>query len=287
MNMKCTVPGCQDLVPKPGFKLCYRHWKEGQLQEVAAPKPTPPTRAEPRPDPKPEPRQEEPWLSATALGERIGLNSQRTNQMLAELGWLTRERKGWVATQAALALGASQREHHQTGIPYVMWPVSIAENKVLAATVRSLTGQVDAAAEPAVSMPSEVVAPVAAVPPSSQLGFREKFIATHRATDGHWVRSRAEMLVDNWLYMAGIVHAYERQLPIEEELYCDFYIPSGKVYIEYWGLESDPKYEARKKVKLELYRKYNFHLIQLTDEHIRNLDDHLPKMLLKFNVIVS
>jgi hypothetical protein len=48
------------------------------------------------------------------------------------------------------------------------------------------------------------------------------------------VRSRAEVLIDNWLYMQGIVHAYERRLPIEEECYCDFYLPKG-VYIEFWA----------------------------------------------------
>lgn len=74
---------------------------------------------------------------------------------------------------------------------------------------------------------------------------------------------------------------------MEEELYCDFYIPGGKVYIEYWGLENDPKYAARKKTKLDIYRKYGFNLIELTEEHVCNLDDHLPKMLLKYNVIVS
>ena len=96
------------------------------------------------------------------------------------------------------------------------------------------------------------------------------------------------MLVDNWLYTQEIVHAYERKLPIDEEAYCDFYIPSGKkVYIECWGMENDPKYAARKKVKIELYRKYGYNLIELTDEHIRNLDDYLPKMLLKFDVVVS
>lgn len=62
------------------------------------------------------------------------------------------------------------------------------------------------------------------------------------------------MLIDNWLYMAGIVHAYERKLPIEEDLYCDFYLPTGKVYIEFWGLEDDPKYAHRKKIKQDLYK---------------------------------
>ena len=92
------------------------------------------------------------------------------------------------------------------------------------------------------------------------------------------------MLIDNWLYMAEIVHAYERRLPIEEEVYCDFYIPTGKVYIEFWGLENDPKYAERKRVKKAIYEKYNFKLIELTDEEVFNLDDVLPKMLLKFGV---
>tara|TARA_R110000787_G_scaffold55239_2_gene127641 strand:- start:5078 stop:5230 length:153 start_codon:yes stop_codon:yes gene_type:complete len=36
------------------------------------------------------------------------------------------------------------------------------------------------------------------------------------------------MLIDNWLYMAETVHAYERKLPIEEDVYCDFYIPTRR-----------------------------------------------------------
>ncbi|MDZ4212516.1 MAG: hypothetical protein U1C59_12470, partial [Methylotenera sp.] len=115
----------------------------------------------------------------------------------------------------------------------------------------------------------------------------DKFKPTHRAMDGHWVRSKAEGLIDNWLYMLGIVHAYERLLPVEEELYCDFYVPAGKVYIEFWGLENDPKYRERKEKKKQIYKKYGFNLIELNDEHIQNLDDYLPKMLLKFNVIVD
>lgn len=110
---------------------------------------------------------------------------------------------------------------------------------------------------------------------------------TYRATDGHWVRSKAEMLIDNWLYMSGIVHAYERQLPIEEDAYCDFYIPDGKVYIEFWGLENHSQYESRKKAKLDIYHQYGFNLIELTENEVRNLGDCLPKMLLKYNVIVN
>jgi hypothetical protein len=84
--------------------------------------------------------------------------------------------------------------------------------------------------------------------------------------------------------MAEIVHAYERKLPVEEELYSDFYIPTGKVYIEYWGYENDAKYLARKKAKQEIYAKYNFNLIELEDKDVQNLDDILPRLLLKHGV---
>ena len=52
--------------------------------------------------------------------------------------------------------------------------------------------------------------------------FREKFEAKHRATDGHFVRSKAEMLIDNWLYMAEIVHAYERKFPSKNQFTATF-----------------------------------------------------------------
>lgn len=308
---KCAFPGCEAPVTKPGHKLCYEHWKQGRDQPAPsgvpasgpvpakpAAAPTPPSSATappsgpntraPQSNPKPSPptasHEDKQLLSATAIGEKLGLASQRTNQIFAELGWISREKKGWVATAQGIAVGAVQKEAYQTGIPYVIWPESVTANKAFAATIKSLKGETEPPTVAPVAV-SALPAPGSSASSPPEVGFREKFAATHRATDGHWVRSRAEMLIDNWLYMSGHVHAYERQLPIEEELYCDFYIPTGKVYIEYWGMESDPKYAARKKVKLDLYKKYNFNLIQLTDEHIRNLDDHLPKMLLKFDVI--
>ena len=116
------------------------------------------------------------------------------------------------------------------------------------------------------------------------VGFRYKFEAKHRSADGHFVRSKAEMLIDNWLYMAEIVHAYERKLPIEEDVYSDFYIPTGKVYIEYWGYENDQKYLARKQQKIDIYNKYEFKLIELQDKDVQNLDDILPRLLLKHGV---
>lgn len=212
------------------------------------------------------------FLTATDLGERFGLPSARVNSILSELGWIKRGIKGWVTTDQGLAIGAKQLENYKTGVPYVTWPASITLNPRLVDTINESKG--------AAAPPSEGKSATA----TETVGFREKFEARHRTTDGHCVRSKAEMLIDNWLYMAELVHAYERKLPVEEDLYCDFYIPTGKVYLEYWGLENDPQYQERKAKKIEIYRKYGFKLIELNDADVANLDDVLPRKLLQFGV---
>ena len=112
--------------------------------------------------------------------------------------------------------------------------------------------------------------------------FRKKFEATFRTEDGHLVRSKAEQIIDNWLYHKGIVHAYERRVPIKEEVYCDFFIPIGKkVWIEYWSLE-EKKYLKRKELKKKFYQMHKKNLIELTDKDIENLDDIMPQKLIPF-----
>jgi len=217
-------------------------------------------------------------ITSTKIGLHFQLSSHRVNAVLSELGWIQKALKGWKITPQGIMQGGVQAEHPQTGVPFVKWPDTIVTSPTLSQTIAEMTGS-----------QAEVTQASSGPPPlptssASESNFREKFPAKHRATDGHMVRSKAEMLIDNWLYMAEIVHAYERKLPVEEEVYCDFYIPTGKVYIEYWGYENDPKYSARKQVKLEIYRKYGFNLIELNDEQVQNLDDVLPRLLLKFGV---
>lgn len=112
--------------------------------------------------------------------------------------------------------------------------------------------------------------------------FRKKFPANFLCSDGHWVRSKAELLIDNWLYTRRppIAHAYERRLPVPEEAYADFYVPLGDCYIEYWGLDT-PEYTRRQKTKLELFRRYGFTVISLGEKDLEKMDDLLPSRLLK------
>jgi hypothetical protein len=247
----CTFPGCDATVSRSGHKFCYTHWRQ---TSAAAPA-----------------RSASVQLPIVTLSERLGLSRHQAEAALSGLNWHRADRGGWVATEQGRAKGATQKFDTQTGEPYVLWPEALLTNPALLSVVRELKGE----------------AREAATANRRRNSFRDRFPAKLRTDDGHLVRSRAEVMIDNWLYRANIAHAYERQLPIEEDLYCDFYIPAGKVYIEYWGRESDPKYVERQTAKREIYRRYAFNLIELNDDHIGNLDDHLPKLLLKFNIVVS
>jgi hypothetical protein len=211
-------------------------------------------------------------ITATVVGSHFGITKFRINPILSELGLVEKAIKGWTITQLGRSLGGKQFEFDKTGIPYVCWDPSILTNKRIIESLKEISGETEVGHEDKLEVSK------------TQIGFREKFEAKHRSADGHYVRSRAEMLIDNWLYMSEIVHAYERKLPVEEDVYSDFYLPVGKVYIEYWGMENDEKYSERKQAKIEVYKKYGFNLIELVDADIQNLDDILPKKLLKFGI---
>jgi hypothetical protein len=211
-------------------------------------------------------------ITATVIGKHFELSATKANYILSELGWIKKSLKGWELTDQGAKQGGVQDEDKKSGIPFVRWPETIVNSKVLRESMQHVTGKVT---EKKVEETEKSI---------EELSFREKFEAKHRSADGHFVRSKAEMLIDNWLYMAEIVHAYERKLPIEEDVYSDFYIPTGKVYVEYWGYENDVKYLARKQKKIEIYKKYGFNLIELCDKEVQNLDDYLPRLLLKYGV---
>jgi hypothetical protein len=210
-------------------------------------------------------------VTATTIGKHFEVSRNKINPILAELGWIKKGIKGWMLTDQGKRVGGMQKEHPKTGIPYAIWAGEILQNTALIRTIKELQGN---DAPPAPETTEKQEAP----------GFREKFPATHRCADGHYVRSKAEMLIDNWLYVAEVIHAYERKLPVEEDVYCDFYLPTGRIYIEYWGYEDDPKYQKRKEAKQQIYAKYGFNLIELADKEVQNLDDILPRLLLKHGI---
>jgi hypothetical protein len=228
-------------------------------------------------------------INATAIGKYFAISSQRLNLILSELGLIEKDlAAGWEITKLGKSIGGRQFEHETSGANYVLWPESILQYKRLLEVFKEYSIDQPQAQTAIVPFP-QTEAPVANI---NKDNFREKYEAKHRAIDGHYVRSKAEMLIDNWLYQYGIVHAYERKLPIDEDVFCDFYIPSGNgrpqaVYIEFWGLEDNPKYTERKNKKIEIYKREGLSLIELTDSDLQNIDDILAKKLRQFKVAIG
>lgn len=211
-------------------------------------------------------------LTATSIGKNFKLPANRVNSILSELGWIRKDPvNGWQITELGKRMGGAQYKY-KTGVPYVRWSKNIINNNILVTSIQESKGENSSSYQGQTLDGS-----------SDTNEFRKKFPATYRAKDGHFVRSKGELIIDNWIYEAKIVHAYERKIPIEEDLYCDFWIPTGKVYIEYWGLD-DQEYLGRKEKKLLIYRKHNFNLIQITDRDVSNIDDILPAKLRDFGV---
>ena len=117
----------------------------------------------------------------------------------------------------------------------------------------------------------------------NDIDFRKKWKCDIRTEDGHYVRSRAEQVIDNYLYNHGIVHCYEKLIILDREyestLLSDFYIPEIDLYIEYYG-KYDSEYFARKNAKDQIYRENNLNYIALGQKDLDNLDDVLLKVII-------
>lgn len=215
---------------------------------------------------------EEDKITSSKIGEKLGISAEKVNQYLKELAWLENGKGGKLLTLEGKKHGGYQMETKE-GIPYVMWNDDILQNEHFLRTKKIGQGEL-------IEDFQETGEPISD-------DWRSKYKADIRTSDGHYVRSRAEMLIDNFLYYHRIIHAYERKVNIDEALFCDFYIPEQKVFIEFWGMEENKKYAERKKRKQELYLKYGFNLIEINDSDMGNLDEILTIKLRKFNVKVE
>lgn len=224
-------------------------------------------------------------INATALGKHFNISSQRLNLLLNELGWIEKTVAGWGLTKLGKNLGGKQFEHETSGGSYVLWPDSVLQNKDLLEQFQEIPKEksVSKEANPIINKSHN----------DTVDDFRKKYPAEYRTKDGHYVRSKAELTIDDSLYLWGIAHAYEKKLPnTTENVYSDFHIPSGNgrpkaVYIEYWGMENDEKYNQRKNKKIEIYNELGLSLIQLNDADIKNIEDSLQKYLLQHGIKVN
>ena len=208
-------------------------------------------------------------FSAKEIAKKFDKNAKDVNEVLLNLGFIKKCDNGYNVTDVGRYYGGMQN--------FYMGKASIRWDERLLCNENFINEIVKAGEKSSKKEQKE----------HNEKDFREKFKAEYRTNDGHYVRSRAELVIANWLFAEGIAYAYEKRVPIKEDVYCDFYIPKGKIYIEFWGYEDDEAYLKRKEKKIELYKKYGLNLIEIDNDKIGNLDDYLPKELLKFGVSLN
>lgn len=130
---------------------------------------------------------------------------------------------------------------------------------------------------------------------------------------GDRVKSAAEAVIANYLYIHKINYIYEKSFhacypETEHRIYPDFYIPLGDtkntknaIWIEHWGIEFDNKgneqvkwlnkkdeqeYLKNKRKKLDTYKAYHVRLIELflSDFHKNTMIEKLQKQLENYGV---
>lgn len=223
-------------------------------------------------------------LTVSELATALELKPTDLNNILVNLNYCTREGKNFLINNS---LGKQMKYENNF---YVKWSQAIMSDPVFTEAVETFQKNAEGFLSETVSaiVPAPVIENTSSAKKEKEdFKFdRKHFDAKFRTESGHYVRSRGEVIVANWLYNNDIMFAYEKRLPIVEEAYSDFYIKEKKVFIEVWGLEST-KYLERKAKKIQMYNDNGFKLVGLDDSDIENIDDFLPLKLAKIGIILS
>lgn len=203
-------------------------------------------------------------MTATVLGKSYELNARQVNRLMAELGWIKHSFQGWELTSLGERHGGVQLENESSGTFYVVWPDTVQQDATL---VRQLQ-----------------LGTAATVNTSVIEGDLFAQSSEYPAIDGHIHKSQSHLQVCHWLYTVGIAHACQRQLPVEEPLLADFYLPAYQVYIECWDGDLGREELTNKMKRKDYYQKLGLTVIDVEKDDLNHLDDVLTRMFRKHGI---
>jgi len=103
-----------------------------------------------------------------------------------------------------------------------------------------------------------------------------------KCIDGHIVRSKAELIIDNYFYNHNITHDYEKKIKVNgKSILYDWYLPELEIFIEYWGFYGKD-YMKRKEEKIRLYKKGKLNLISIEDIMFKDIYENLGNLLTNY-----
>jgi hypothetical protein len=100
---------------------------------------------------------------------------------------------------------------------------------------------------------------------SVEMGYPHRY--SYLTSDGHFVLSSYELVVDEFLFARKIPHEVGCRISNESKFRCDFKI--NDFFIEVWGFESDRKskirntYNEKRKIKEQFYQEKQLNLVSL------------------------
>lgn len=198
-------------------------------------------------------------LSATNLAHKWDIPARLVNLLLAEKGLIKKHVRGWLLSPKGKALGGQQQEA-DSGIPFVTWPETIQDEPELIAALMQVKGDVG--------------------------------LQGHPALDGHQVNNPVQRRINNWLYLARVIHARDYLFMWDaESAVADFYLPEVNLCIECWAdeLEQNPNRAAvisGELEKLQLYKRHKLSFIEFNNESIHQIDEMLARELMRRGLAV-
>jgi hypothetical protein len=108
---------------------------------------------------------------------------------------------------------------------------------------------------------------------------------TFRTKDGHWVRSKSERDIANFLFDHRIAYQYERRVSFGDvDLHPDFFLPDVGLglYLEHFGLLKDDAYKVIAAKKAGLFRRANLDFIATDEDDARDMEEALERKLAPF-----
>jgi hypothetical protein len=273
----CSVDGCETPVTNASHDLCLAHWKadkagalkvcdncgkkmeNGKNHSAGTCYSSKGEKTDDR------------FLTATKLGEIVGLAAKRINSILLELGWIQKAAETTAGLQHHKAREWVELTENTIQARHRLCSGPLQSQKIEHSRMQSLESKGE---KPRVNS-------LQASTRRKRSGFAKNSLQNLGLLMGKWSALEANSLSTIiFTSSKSPTHTSGRYLSTND-LYCDFYLPSGKVYIEYWGLEEDASYSKRKQKKLSLYESNRLNLIELKDADIENIDDNLPPKLKK------
>ncbi len=200
-------------------------------------------------------------ITASVLGKHFDISAKIINRLLAEMGWISAYAKGWQLTDIGKHNGGMQETHQDTGVPYVSWARQLLESTELAQRLALFVGNDTDAVE-----------------------FQGRKV--WQTLDGHYVSSLAELTIAHYLYLSGLVYAYQSQRVLSKEciLLSDFYLLDKNIHIHYQPATVPPEQLSQQLERQALADKYGLQVITLTDNDIPSIESSLSKALLQFGI---